>query len=816
MLFFALVISLVLCCWQVESATNTAFQTGQCLTLPSDVNYMRINPCAGVVNYQYFSFGSLTPKALETKARTALSSVLIPQLGQATISNLVRLTCANIYLKCYKDVVPSDPSTYNYLLYQQAASINYGVPFYRPCRSTCAPFTVQSLPNGLLQASGSLPSCTTTFDYTFTSSIAANPISTYDSNTTNAAIGQCFIPASRTFAAATETYVNNGGPCDGFVGAKFITPPGSNVNSSYAALQSTGVPQSLLSAAVSKSIPTFPVFVPSECRKAFKQYACYSAFLNPTPVTVSQAVSQSGINPSSLPGSFSALGPYTLYLPQYPAYDECTHFTKVCASLLNTAGRKVNCSAKASTSPVGARSFPENKQIVASVTLTSPLPTLKISTNPNNNTFYNATADSTSYTESCPPGFVIPDDPDNPDVQWITGTSCAIPCRAPLWTEDEWDYYINTANRIPIAGTIFGIITLLYIIYTKSWEENYLMIVYTIVALVASSQSWNFVSRESFDERMCIDNAVNFMQKYRHGPCITQGVILHYCFMSCSAVLLCMALERFLVHHKLTDLTRHPVYLLAQVLVIFFYPIIPVVIVAASNGYGFAKSQGVCFILSSTFTTPGLDTGLGGVTVLVVYGLTYIVMILSALYIWRAWVPLCPTKETSGKWKPPHHGLTCMDMIKGIDHYFALILLSVFVFVPYFAFWGQIQLYQEDYRHDYMDWVKCVFSNWDGSTTASYVDVCGEHVDSRPSNASNPFLDFALTANMIVMGPIFIIVHAVHTYLNEPEERYNPLPSTSRKFPGGSAKEEPGIEISGKSEGITELQVVGKNEELQA
>lgn len=811
MLFFAFVIALVLCWNQAEAAGatfNPAFKTGQCLTLPSNDEYKKINPCAGVVDYQYFSFGTLTPKFLETKAQTLLSKTLLPQLGQTKLNDVVRLTCSNLYLKCFNNVVPSDETTYNYDIYQSALSITFGVPFYRPCATVCSPsFTQASQQNGLLQVSGNLPSCTATTDYTFSNNLLAASISTYDANPTNILNGACFVPATRQFAPATQTYVTNGGPCDGFVGSKFITPPATNLNSSFAALQSDGVPQSLLNAQISKALPQFPKFVASECRLAFKQYVCHSAFLNPVSITLQNVILQNGINPSALPPAFSALSSYALSLPQYPSFDECNNFVSVCSGLLRSSGRTVNCSAISASSPVKARSFPTTRQVVASVALTTPPITLRVSTDPNTNTFYNVTADATSYTESCPDGFVIPDDPDNPDVQWVTGTACAIPCRAPVWTKDEWDSFIDTADNIPIAGTIAGMITLFYIIFTKSWEENYLMITYTVVALVASTQAWNFAARESFDDRMCIDNAVNFMQKYRHGPCVTQGVILHYCIMSCTAILLCMGIERFLVHHKLTDWTRHPAYLFLQFSAVFLYPIIPVVIVAGSQDYGYSKSQGVCFILSATFGIRGLDTGLGGITVLVTYGILYIVMIASALYIWRAWVPLCPTKETSGKWKPPHHGVSCLDFFKGLDPYFALIILSVFVFIPYFAFWGQIELHQDEYRQEYRDWVQCVFKNWDGSTASSYENVCGEHVDTRPSNASNPFLNFALTSNMIIMGPIFIIFHALHHYLNEPDQRYNPLPSSSKK-------EVPSDDYaaSGKSDGNIELVV--SNEEV--
>eukprot|EP01040_Poterioochromonas_malhamensis_P015104 gene15104-16846_t len=807
MLFFAFVVVLVVCWSQVGALTyNPYFPTGQCLTLPSDANYRLINPCAGVVNYQYFSFGTLTPKFLETKAKSLLSSALLPQLSQTALNNLVRLTCSNLYLKCADSVVPSDPTTYNYEIYQTAKSKRFGVPFYRPCISVCAPFAVQTQANALLSVAGSLPSCTGTFDYSYTLNTSM-AIPTYDSNTTHVTQGKCFVPATRSFAIATQPYVNNGGPCDGFVGSTFFTPFGNVFNSSFAVVQSTGVPRVLLDAAVKKSIPTFPPFVTEDCRKSFKQYVCYSAYFNPAQVTVLGAIQQNNINTSSLPQSFTYLASYVLNLPEYPDYEVCTHFVKSCATILKTSGAKINCTAKSATSTVGARAFPEQKQAVASVALTSLGVTLKVYTEPNSNGTYNATADATSYATSCPSGFVIPDDPNNPDVQWVTGTACAIPCRAPLWTHDEWDYYKSTANHIPIAGTVFGMLCLIYILYTKTWEENYLMIAYNIVALVASTQSWNFIERGDFDDRMCIDNAVNFMQKYRHGPCVTQGVILHFCFMACSAILLCMAVERMLVHHKLTDWTRHPVYLLAQLLLVFFYPIIPVVVVAANNAYGFSKTQGVCFILSSSFGPRNFDTGLGGLTVFVTWGAAFIVMILSRLYLWQAWVPLCPTKETSGKWKSPHHGVTCMDVLRGIDPYFAVIWGSVFVFVPYFAIWGQIQLYQDGWLGDYRRWVQCVFQNWDGSTDSSWEDACGDHVDSRPSNVSNPFLDFALTSNMIIIGTIFIIFHSFHHYINEPEKRYNALPSSSKKSgksESQSAKEEVGP-VSEKSTGDVEL-----------
>eukprot|EP01040_Poterioochromonas_malhamensis_P001830 gene1830-1959_t len=772
---------LFVCRESVDGATfNPAHKTGRCLTLPSDSDYQRINPCAGIVNYAYFSFGTLTPKFLETTARTKLSAALLTQLSQDTLNSLVRLTCANIYLKCYNNVDVTNTSTYNYQIYQFASSITFGVPFYRPCVTVCAPaFTTQTASIVLLSASGSLPSCTATFDYTYSNGAYASAIATYESNSANIASGKCFVPGTRTFAVASETYKNNGGPCDGFVGTKFVTPPANVLNTSYAALQTTGVPQTILTAQVTKNLPNFPNFVTSECRKAFKSYVCHSAFLNPVSVTFGQAAEQNGIPSTSITNA--VLRNYALSLPQFPYYDECVNFKTTCARILTIAGRSINCSAVAATSTVGARSFPEKKQVVTSVYVSSVSLTLKISTSPNNNTYYNATTDATTYTESCPGTFVVPEHPDNPDVQWVKGTACAVNCKAPVWTTSEWDQYINKANRLPIAGTIFGLLTLIYIVYRKMWEENYLIIAYTIIALVASLQTVNFTRSHSFDDRMCVDNAVNETQGQRHSPCVTQGIVLHYTILACSAVILCMAIERLLVHHSLTDYTRHPVYLLGQILLVFFYPIIPVAIVAGSSAYGFSKSQSYCFILSSVFGPDYLDTGLGGLPVLIAYGLSYTIIFASALYLWRIWIPMCPTRDTRGSWKSPHSGVSCYDVLKGIDPYLALILFSAFVYVPYFAFWGQNQLHQKEYQSQLQTWIQCVFRNWDGSTDSSYESVCGEHVKTRPSNIGNPYLNFVLTSNMIVIGPAFIIFHAIHHYLNEPHEVYNPLPTYSKK-----------------------------------
>eukprot|EP01040_Poterioochromonas_malhamensis_P003186 gene3186-3397_t len=819
MLFFTFVIVFVTSiCWNHVGALtyNPAFPTGQCLTLPSDLNYRLINPCAGVVDYQYFSFATLTPQFLEAEAKSLLSSQLLLQLGQTELNNLVRLTCSNLYLKCYEGVVPSDPTTYNYDIYQSALSVHFGVPFYRPCVSVCTPFTTQTQVNILLTVAGSLPSCTGKFDYSYTSNSSLK-ISTYDTNVTDATLGKCFVPSTRNFSAATQPYVNNGGPCDGFVGSTYFTPYGNIFNSSYAVIQSDGMPRYLLDAAVESNIPTFPPFVTDECRKAFKQYVCYSAYFNPVQVTLYEVIIENGISPQSLPQSLSTLVSYSLTLPQYPAYDVCTNFVQQCAAILS--GVNINCTAKSATSSVGARAFPEKTQVVAAVALSSLGVTLTVSTSPNNGT-YNATADTTSYATSCPTGFVVPDDPNNDEVQWVTGTACALACKGgPPWTQAQWHSYIKAANSFPIAGTIFGMLTLIYILYTKIWEENYLMLAYTIVALVASTQAWNFVEYDDFEDRMCVDNAVNIMQKHRHeGPCITQGVILHYSIMSCSAILLCMAVERLFVHHKLTELTRHPVYLLTQLLLAFFYPIIPVVIVAASNAYGYSKTEGVCWILSSSFGPNNLDTGLGGLTVFITWGIAFVIMILSRLYLWEVWVPLCPTKETSGKWKNPYHGVTYMDALRGIDPYFAVIWASAIPYVVYFAIWGQTQLYQDGWNRSAVSWIACVFSNWDGSTDSSWEYACGKQPNNHPSTLANPYLTFVLTANMIVIGTVFVIFHAFHHYINEPENRYNALPSSSKKSQytdATSSKKEVGS-VSVKSTSGVELIVHDNGEELSA
>ncbi len=50
-----------------------------------------------------------------------------------------------------------------------------------------------------------------------------------------------------------------------------------------------------------------------------------------------------------------------------------------------------------------------------------------LKTSPNEMTYFSDA--QYQWEQSCPYGYVIPEHPDNPRVQWVTNTPCAVSCK---------------------------------------------------------------------------------------------------------------------------------------------------------------------------------------------------------------------------------------------------------------------------------------------------------------------------------------------------------------------------------------------------
>ena len=132
----------------------------------------------------------------------------------------------------------------------------------------------------------------------------------------------------------------------------------------------------------------------------------------------------------------------------------------------------------------------------------------------------------TNYTV-CPIGFVIPQDPDHHEVDWVENTNCAVGCKSPIFDPDSWE----NANTIASQVNIIGMCCLTFLITShllNAKEVSKSIWISTIYSAIPTFV--DFVQfRRTFHERFCIDNAVPITSSSGMTGCTIQSFVSIMC-----------------------------------------------------------------------------------------------------------------------------------------------------------------------------------------------------------------------------------------------------------------------------------------------
>jgi len=187
-------------------------------------------------------------------------------------------------------------------------------------------------------------------------------------------------------------------------------------------------------------LKNLPPYVKADCLFSLKQYICSPLFITPQAVTLREALVYSNLLATIgalLEGSAPGVTTTTiLKLPSYPHNSLCTNYSQTCHDFMNHAPALApQCDGVVPGNTFSIRTYPTQTQVVVAIPLSVKPPvgptiqgTLKFPTAANTNIYYNATAYG-YYTPDCPAGFVVPEHPDDNNIQWATGTGCANGCK---------------------------------------------------------------------------------------------------------------------------------------------------------------------------------------------------------------------------------------------------------------------------------------------------------------------------------------------------------------------------------------------------
>lgn len=758
----------------VSAVTYPAYFTqGSCKRLTGGNKERLTNPCYGVVDYRYFLPHNVSEATLASQARTQLD---VAGLTGSCASLYVSYICSSIYLKCEDAVTDlNNVATYTRNAYNGAPT--YPLPFQKPCSTVCSAMATECSKGTGASILGINPFtvCQATYDYS--QGNGGGVTSKFLPPAAVSAGAQCHVPKQITLASPVEKYLDTkNGMCKGLVD-QFYNLPASGLNPAYASLQLPYLVQTLLNGRIESVMEPLPVWLKDECALALRQYLCYSIFPTPGVVTLGAVIDYSN---TVAPGSVSltyktvlttanpAALSTQLAVPRFPHYEYCTNLADKCPELVKLVPAFTLCNATTTSGDITFNRFPAKKQTVQKINLTTyhtqpspPLPnpltaTLYVPSEPMSAGYFDSS--TYSYQPDCPPGFVIPENPDNPKVRPISFSGCAIACNLPIWTTNEWYNTIHlVAQRLPVAAIIVGFIGLIFIVSKQDWANAYHVAVYAFLNIIAACAAMNTVGpHRDYNESMCFDNTTNREQDEGQGVCVGEGIVLVYCFLACCSTIWMLSIYWIFKTTKLSWIVHTKWYLFHEFIWIFVLPIIPTIYAGAYGYYGYSRTQPYCWV-RNLYVPADVTAGIVGIPVLIVTCLTHVAMTAHDFYIGlcrcgHPYNPLVEHIDGSPLWeKHPNFALRFV------------VVFSFIVFVPYLVLEASQYRNSEKFQASFKDWTSCLFQNYDG-TEESYLDICGARPADRPFVGLARFMYNSVVSSNTVIVPVYIIAYYLSNY----------------------------------------------------
>lgn len=699
------------------------------------------------------------------------ASASLPTACQIDLKELV---CSSVYLQCKPGVDLANYATWNFGLY----GVSHPVPFIRPCKSQCT--ALQSSCLGIPEVMGTAANCSAVFDYTFGTANLTNPLQYDPAN--DATCTTVTTPPAVAFGGASEGYraYAGGAPgvCSTYVPSmqKIFIPPSQSPQIGLAPMTRAYAVQIGIETQLAGILSTLPVWVSPSCHNALSKYICMQGFLDAEMKNITQVLTDNGVSSAMQAGIKAQLDAVIgnsapmlgspFYVPKYPAREVCTSYATECAGLIAAVAATMpdmvpHCDMDVPGYP-GVK-FWQDTEIATVATLPmGALGTYNVISTRNN-----PPGEETTFETDCPPGFTAPTEIDDRTTM-IPATNCAINCISPLFSLDEWDRFWQILRRASVAGVTLNVISLSVHLFLGDFKEEALVIAFILFAMLESVWGIAMFSIEP-EERLCYD-ATRVLDARDGGTmCAMQSVVQVY---SVIGMTLCLAFEA--VNWCVLDDNRgfgdDPVKVEGssswtirwrQLLAAVTLPIIPVIILLALGLQGYARNTMICFF---NWRTGDQDLG--------VFFVWFFILVMIALF--------CSF-------------LTIKQELSGKYHTKGKLGVSLhIIFVLFFSIvWGLASISRfnndkpmRDLQHHGVVWATCVFQNYDG--TDSYVAICGESPNGRPSKAAVEYATVTLfVASLFVSVIVFpstvaLLYNRVTGQTAKDTGKVTPVPTTTK------------------------------------
>lgn len=663
--------------------------------------------CYDAVDYEFYLPDGISQTYLNEQVMTFLGSSEISLLPTECQSSLKLLACSQTYLKC-------DPSG-NTNIYSDVG-LTVPLPFQRPCASVCEKISDACM--GILPFLGISLNCTAKYDYS-NGQIPFQPYQ-YDQNNDPSVCNM--LNVSLSIASTAEPYVGGSqGVCFGIVQETFV-PSASLISSSFAPFQSPYLVQTLIEQELKQHLDLLPPWISSSCHLALKKYFCGSAFLRPQLIRFQDIIDDNYFLGSVLQGSLSSSNYYqvrnfSFSLPSYPSQDICLEYESTCAEFIAISGLSSlvpNCSSVSSASGTSVHSFPTTNQSVASLTLMGY--PISFSTSPNKM----ASSQDAIYSTRCPSGYVVPDEPDDPLIDWIPGTGCAVACRIPMYTIHEWDTIFYLIRVIGLISLPLILILWMRFIFFENLSSMYLTIYFITASLVPTIYYAIMISHNFRESDYCRNNAVGLTNEEGINFCTAEAVIFSY-FALMASISWCITALDLLQVIVFSSNTRSTRRFWIRTVIILGFPFISCLYLCLSGLIGYGGFIPWCYVSKKSTHNEDLYSFYIPMIVATVIGTISMIIVLTTFFVTRRKVQqVVPEAQNSVafNWKVFYTPIS--NVLLYLIVWIAMVVHRCFFYFNYTR-----------YANAFTDWTMCVFTYYDGVTDSSWEIPCGKAAHTR-------------------------------------------------------------------------------------
>ena len=199
----------------------------------------------------------------------------------------------------------------------------------------------------------------------------------------------------------------------------------------------------------------------------------------------------------------------------------------------------------------------------------------------------------------CPLGFVIPDHPQDSQIEWIAGSNCAVACISPVVNYSTFMKGIVLKTILVWSGSIAVLFNWCTSKMANGGNSSLKLLTFSLLVMcfIGSSISAiiSFIPTEAV---LCRDNANSYTQQQGISACVIDAISNIYTGVGAVMAWFMFAINAFLML-VLGRKEPEKEFKWYYITMIYIFPLIPVVGLLSEGVVGYGKGNPACFTYTS-------------------------------------------------------------------------------------------------------------------------------------------------------------------------------------------------------------------------